>query len=34
VNGLRTVASGDLPDELDDSSVSERLRATSEKYAF
>jgi len=34
VNGLRTVASGDLLDELDDSSVSERLRATSEKYSF
>ena len=34
VNGLRTVASGDLRGELDDSSVSEHLRATSEKYAF
>lgn len=34
VDGLRAVASGDLPGELDDSSVSERLRATSEKYAF
>jgi hypothetical protein len=34
VDGLRTIASGDLPPQLDDPSLTERLRSTSEKYAL
>ena len=34
VDGLRSIASGDLPAELDDPSLAERFHATSEKYAL